>query len=145
MLPRLPRYRGRDGDVTGTRNRKPPDPRRAKALKYFGAERLEITLVIRGLVRATVHAAPGDRSGISQAAEVEFAAGVWTCSEHPGENACAHRLVAQYATGHGGRCKGNWRVPQPGDDVGDPRGYSAPGEEVCADDPWGPPGDGEVG
>ncbi|WP_261569335.1 hypothetical protein [Frankia gtarii] len=85
----------------------PASPLRPKALAYMRSER--VAILVRepdrtgfvGRIRATIAPADGDRSGVSVPVEVSYAAGRWTCTDHPGHNSCSHRLAVQMVTGYG--------------------------------------------
>ena len=92
--------------TTPTRTR---SPHRERALRYLRDARVTVTYSAiqepgadrPDRVFATINPAPGDHSGTSVSVRVRAAGGLWDREEHPGANACAHRLAVQMVTGWG--------------------------------------------
>lgn len=85
----------------------PTNPLRAKALDYYRSNRLSIWWLTGATnthpadeIHAHILPAPGDPTGMSVRVPVGLKNGRWYCNEHPGANACSHRLAVQMATGH---------------------------------------------
>lgn len=84
----------------------PANPFRAKALAYLRSGRVCVRWSgwehLNGpvtIVRAIIRPADQGQWGFSVPVQVDLNNGVWTCTDHPGENSCAHRLAVQTVTG----------------------------------------------
>lgn len=96
------------------RHASPEQELRARALRYgrddrvvvrqSGCDRLNGPVTY---VRAIILPADRGQWGFSVPVSVSLDDGRWQCDEHPGENACAHRLAVQKVTGYG-HLKGRW-------------------------------------